>query len=113
MDERDSKGGRIDREIELGMRFMEERMEQEEHNEHSNVFTEGNNFIYQKQNPLFSYICPFYRVNKIEKFRVKRCLEDGEGGYGSYNTFSGLVLGLFENLVINAMEIRGISLIPF
>ena len=46
MDERDSKGGRKDREIELGMRFMEERME---HDEHNNVFTKGNNFIYQKQ----------------------------------------------------------------
>ena len=45
MDERDSQGGRKDREIELEMRFMEERMEHDEHDEHNNVFTEGNNFI--------------------------------------------------------------------
>ena len=50
-------------------------------------------------------------MKKIKNFRVKRCLEDGEGSYGSYNTFSDLVLGLFKDLIVNAMEIRGISLI--
>ena len=64
MDERDSKGGRKDREIELGMRLIERRMEHDKHNEHSNVFTEGNNFIYKKQYVSLSYNCLFYRVEK-------------------------------------------------
>ena len=41
-------GGRIDRKIELGMRFMERRMGDDEHDEHSNVFNEGQQFVYQK-----------------------------------------------------------------
>ena len=45
MDERDIKGGRKYREIELEMRFMEERMEYDEHN---NIFTKGKNFFYKK-----------------------------------------------------------------
>ena len=40
---------------------------------------------------------------------MKRCLEDGVGGYGSYNTFSGLVSCLFKDLIINEMEIRGMN----
>ena len=63
-------------------------MEHKEHNEFSN---EGKKFHFIKQNAFFSYNYPFYRVKKIENFRVKRCLEDGEGIYGSYNTFSRLV----------------------
>ena len=38
MNKRDSKGGRLDREIELGMRYVGEGME---HNEHDKVSTEG------------------------------------------------------------------------
>ena len=53
MDERDSKGWRKDREIELGMRFMEERMEHDEHDEHNKVFTQGNNFISSKTTSAF------------------------------------------------------------
>ena len=45
MDESDSKGGRKDREIELGGRFMEERMGYDEHDEHINFPTKENNFI--------------------------------------------------------------------
>ena len=37
MNERDSRGGRKDREIELGMRLMERRMEHDKHNEQNNV----------------------------------------------------------------------------
>ena len=40
---------------------------------------------------------------------MKRCLEDGVGSYGSYNTFSGLVSCLFNGLIINGMEIRGMN----
>ena len=61
MNEHDNKGGRIDREIELGMRFKERRMEHKKHDEHSNVFTEGNNFISLKQHVLSFTICFFYR----------------------------------------------------
>ena len=50
VDERDNKGGRKDREIELGKRFMERRME---HDEHIKVFTEGNNFISSKTTYVF------------------------------------------------------------
>ena len=68
--------------------------------------------FHQKQHMFFSYNFPFYKMKKIENFRMKRCLEDGEGSYGSYTICSGLVLGLFKDLIINDMEIRGISLIP-
>ena len=37
----DSKGGRKDREIELGMRFMQRRMGDDEHDEHNNDFNQG------------------------------------------------------------------------
>ena len=40
---------------------------------------------------------------------MKRCLEDGVGSYGSYNTFLGLVSCLFNGLIINGMEIRGMN----
>ena len=86
MDERDNKEERIDREIELGMRYVGEGME---HNEHSKFSTEGKQFHFIKQHMFLSYNFPFYRVKKIEDFRVKRCLEDGEGSYDSYNTFLG------------------------
>ena len=78
MNERDNRGERKDREIELKMRLMERRMEHAKHNEHSNVFTEGNNFIYQNQREFFSYNRPFYRVkglmtemNRCEKLHRK------------------------------------------
>ena len=48
-------------------------------------------------------------MKKIENFRVKKCLEDGVGSYGSYNTFSGLNSGLSRILIINDMEIRGLN----
>ena len=35
-------------------------------------------------------------MKKVEKFRMKRCLEEGEGSYGSYNIISGLVLSLLR-----------------
>ena len=38
----------------------------------------------------FPKIVPFQRVKKVEKFRMKRCLEEGEGSYGSYSIISGL-----------------------
>ena len=97
MNERDSKGGRVDREIELGMRYVGERME---HDEHSKLSTEGKQLHFIKQHVFFSYNWPFYRVKKIENFKVKRCLENGVGSYGSYNTFSELVSCLFNDLFI-------------
>ena len=39
---------------------------------------------------------------------MKRCL-DGVGSYDIYNTFSGLVSGLFNDLIINGMEIHGMN----
>ena len=64
---------------------------------------------YDVLHQFFSYNCPFYRVKKIENFRVKRCLKDGVGSYGSYTTFLGLASGLFNDLIINGMEIRGMN----
>ena len=45
----DRKGGRNNKEIELGMKFMERRMGDDEHDEHSSIFNQGKQFIYQKQ----------------------------------------------------------------
>ena len=45
MNERDNKWGRKDREIKLGVRFMEESMGYDEHDEHNNFPTKENNFI--------------------------------------------------------------------
>ena len=64
MDERDSKGVRIDREIELRMRYVGEGMEHDEHNKFS---TEGKYFHFIKQHFFLSYNRPFYRVKKIKE----------------------------------------------
>ena len=56
MDERDRKGGRKDREIELGMRFMEERME---HDEHSKVSLKETTSFHKKNIRLCLTILPF------------------------------------------------------
>ena len=52
-------------------------------------------------------------VKKIEKFRIKRCLEEGEGSYGSYKTFRYWSHAFFKDLLGNDMEACGISLIPY
>ena len=53
MDERDSKRGRKDREIELGMRFMEEKMEHDEHNEQGKVSLKEKTSFHKKTCLLF------------------------------------------------------------
>ena len=65
MDERDSKGGRIDRKIELGMRYVEEGIEHTRNT--SDSPTKENKFISQKQHLCLSYNFPFYRVKRIER----------------------------------------------
>ena len=56
MEERDSKGGRKDREIELRMRFMEERME---HDEHSKVSRKETTSFHNNNIHLCLTILPF------------------------------------------------------
>ena len=71
MDERDSNGGRKDRKIELGMRFIEERME---HDEQGKVSLKETTSFHNNNIFLFSYNHPFYRVKDLRK-EMNRCEE--------------------------------------
>ena len=59
---RQSGGGGMEREIDLRMKKMRERlMETQEHDEHITKGTKGTKF-YQKQHLVLGYKCPSYRV---------------------------------------------------
>ena len=53
-------------------------MVDEEHDEHIDFPTKENNFISLNNNCLFLTIVPLLKVKKIERFRMKICLEEGE-----------------------------------
>ena len=59
MDERGQQWGRKEREIELRVRIVEERMDNREHNEHNNFPTKENDFISLKKHLFLSYNRPF------------------------------------------------------
>ena len=59
---------------------------------------------------LFLKIVLLLRVKKIERFRMKRCLEEGEAVMAVNTSLCELISCLFIDVVITCVEIRGTSL---
>ena len=71
----ESSGGGKERKIELKMRFGREK----EHNHTMDTIISNQGTIsFIKKTFFFLTIVPFLRVMKIERFRMKRCFEEGE-----------------------------------
>ena len=82
-----------------------------EHDEHNELSLKKSSFINQKQHLILSYNRFLWRVKKIEKFRMTRCLKEGKGSYGGYNISSWMlfVSSRFHNSKERRREIILIS----